>query len=101
MGWDISELEEKDIQLVSFSDLSFSSQQAYNLFCALPDKIDGMGAGWYGKDFASLEFIMMISGVISKSRTFALLLICIDEFKKYCDSERKIIESKITPKARR
>jgi len=87
MGWDIPEdFGENNLDA---SKLTIEAQQSLMLFNTLPDKIDGMGAGWYGKDYASLEFIMDLLKIEDKYRVFELLSICTNLYMKYAHEKSK------------
>lgn len=93
MGWEIPE----DL-LTSAPNpdvLTYESQLALIIFRVLPDKIDGMGAGWYGKDLSCLPYIMYLYEVENEKRVFELLIICISEYQSYVSSERKKEQDKM------
>lgn len=83
--------EEKSFTL--YDDLSSNSLQALLLYSYLPDKIDGM-SGWYGKDFASLEYIMDLCNIRNRIRVFELLQVCISEHSKEAAKQREKINDK-------
>lgn len=87
MGWEIPEE-----LLSSGSDpenLTENAQWSLILFKVLPDKIDGMGAGWYGKDLSCLAYVMDLYEIENQKRVFELLIICISEYQKFVSAERR------------
>lgn len=87
MGWELpDELMESG---TNPDNLSYNAQLSIIIFKFLPDKIDGMGAGWYGKDLDCLPYIMELYEVDDPKRVFELLIICINEYQKFVSEERK------------
>lgn len=93
MGWDISELENRE-NIFSDEDLTIESQQSLLIFNILPDQIDGAAIGWYGKNLSELRFFLELMEVYNPKRVFELLLVCIDEYSKYMTKKRKESERK-------
>lgn len=71
-----------------FYNLSTNSLQTLLLYSYLPDKVAGM-VGWYGKDFASLKYIMDLCNIRNRIRVFELLQVCINEHLKEAEKQRE------------
>lgn len=82
-------MPESQEPLLSTIDLTEDSQYAIYFFNALPDIVDGMGAGWVGKDTATIEYLMALYEIDDQQRVFELLLICIDEYRKFYGKKRE------------
>lgn len=91
MGW---EPDEEEIPM-EIDNLSYEAQMALALFHILPDKIEGMAGMWLGKDYSGLGDIMKIYGIEGDSSIFNLLQVCIFEYSKYYEQQRKIQEAKV------
>jgi len=80
--------DEADIP-IDFEDLGFEAKQAVILFNILPDKIEGMGGVWMGKEYSGLSDIMNIYSMNNPKTTMNLLLVCISEASKHYERQRK------------
>lgn len=90
MGWDVEELYERDEdKFLEYESLCIEAQQAFNLFNILPDKIDGMALGWYGKDFSELRFFMDLMDIYDYKKVFEYILVCNYEYGKFANKQRE------------
>jgi hypothetical protein len=95
MGW-----TDFDDEPLEPSDLPISAQQALILMNVLPDKVEGMSGVWLGKEYSGLSDIMTIYQMIDWKETFEMLQVCIEEYSKYYDEQRKQAERKSKSKMR-
>lgn len=95
MGW-----TDFDDEPLDPSDLSISAQQALILMNILPDKVEGMSGVWLGKEYAGLTDIMSIYQMINWKETFEMLQICIQEYGKHYEQQRKQAEARSKSKMR-
>jgi hypothetical protein len=79
---------------VEFQDLDYDCQMAINLFHILPDKIDGMGGNWLGKEWAGLFDIMEIYEISEKKDTFEYMIICQSIYAKHYSEQKKLSDSR-------
>jgi len=82
------------------STFSLEAQQALVLLNALPDNWDGMNGVWLGKEYAGLTDIMNIYQMIDWKDTFEMLQICIQEYGKHYEQQRKQAEARAKSKTR-
>ena len=73
-----------------FHELDFDCQVAVNLFHILPDKIDGMGGNWLGKEWAGIFDIMQIFEVENKRDVFEFMLLCQGVYSNHYSEQKKI-----------
>ena len=92
-------IDEEEIPLDS-DDLSFNSQHAIFLFNILPDKIEGMGGIWLGKEYAGLSDIMEIYEMDNRKEILDLLQVCIREASKVYERQREQATKKAESKAK-
>lgn len=89
MGW---EPNENDVP-VELHTLPIDCQHAVILLQTLPDKWDGMGGVWLGKDYSGLSAIMDIYEIDNRREVFELLQVAEAELGKYYEQKRKEQES--------
>lgn len=95
MGW-----TDFDDEPLEPGDLPISAQQALILMNVLPDKVEGMSGVWLGKEYSGLSDIMTIYQMIDWKETFEMLQVCIEEYSKYYDEQRKQAERRSKSKMR-
>ena len=82
------------------SDLCIEAQQALVLMNVLPDKVEGMSGVWLGKEFSGLADIMTIYQMVNWKETFDMFRLCVNEYAKHYEEQRKREEQKAKAKAR-
>ena len=85
MGW---EPDENQIP-IDPSTLSIEVQQTLVLLNALPDKWEGMGGSWMGKDYSGLSAIMDIYEIQDRKDVFELLKLAEQELGKFYTQKQK------------
>jgi hypothetical protein len=75
-------------------DFCYEAQQAYHMFCILPDSIDSMGGIWLGKNFAGLNDLFEIYHINNKYEVMDYLVYMIQIAKESYAKEREL-QSKI------
>ena len=91
MGWEPNETE---IPLDP-SSLEYEVQQALMLFNILPDRVEGMGGSWLGKDFNSLSVFMDIYEITDRQEVLEYILIIQREYSDYYSNQQKMKESRV------
>jgi len=86
MGEDLETMEVPP----EFTDLDYDCQIAVNIFHILPDKIDGMGGNWLGKEWSGLFDIMEIFEVENKKDVFEFMLLCQSTYGAHYSEQKKI-----------
>jgi hypothetical protein len=76
-----------------FEDLDYECQVALNLFHILPDKIDGMGGNWLGKEWAGLFDIMEVFNIEDRKDVFEYMLLCQSVYATHYHEQKKIRDS--------
>lgn len=74
---------------IGYDDLDYESQLALRIFQLLPDKVEGMGGSWMGKDFSGLGTFLDIFEVDDRRQFIDLLSVLISETSEHYRRQQK------------
>jgi hypothetical protein len=96
MGWEPKEEEiPKDL-----GTLPYDCQIALILFNMLPDRVEGMGGSWLGKDFSCLEVFMNIYEIENRREVLDLIMVIQRGYDEHYRQQQKMKESVSKGKAK-
>lgn len=74
---------------IDYSDLDIEGQKVLRIFNLLPDKVEGMGGTWLGKDFAGLGTFLDIYEIEDRVHFMDMLSILIHETGEHYRRQQK------------
>jgi len=86
---------------IDFEDLEYECQLAVKVFNILPDRIEGMGGSWLGKDFSGLGTFLEIYEIDDRKQFIELITILINETSTHYSREQKARAQKNKSKGRK